>query len=212
MDYLKFKRQVQNQSVIFSRDIVRGLDRPQAMRNQLARWHKKGLLIHLRKGVYVLNPDDRKIDIDQTVVANILYQPSYISLEYALSFYSLIPESVSDVTSVSTRKTATFNNELGTFRYQHINPEAFRGFKKTGEGPNAVFMAEAEKAVVDFLYLNSSRFHDNAKEVLEESYRFQNIETLNLKRLRELSLLFKNEKLKRVVKQLIVWIEEKRRD
>lgn len=212
MDFLKFKRQVQNQAIIFSQDVVRGLNRPQAMRNQLTRWQKKGLLIHLRKGIYVLNPDDRKIEIDQTVIANILYQPSYISLEYALNFYGLIPEGVSDVTSVATRKTAAFHNELGTFRYQHINPEAFRGFKKMGEGQNTFFMAVAEKAIVDFLYLNLSQFHNNMREVLEQSYRFQNIETLNPKRLIELSLLFKNEKLSRAIKELVIWIREKKRD
>ena len=144
MDFLQFKRQVQNQPVILSQDIVRKVDEPQALRNQLTRWQKKGLLISLRKGIYILNPDDRKIETSQTVIANILYQPSYISLEYALNFYGLIPESVNDVTSVSTRKTTVFNNKLGTFRYQHIKPQAFRGFKRSGEGQNAFFMAEAE--------------------------------------------------------------------
>ena len=212
MDFLKFKRQVKSQPLIFSQDIVRGLENPQSMRNQLASWHKKGLLIHLRKGLYILNSDDRNVEVDQTVIANTLYQPSYISLEYALNFYGLIPESVSDITSVSTRKTAKFINDLGTFRYQHINPEAFRGFKKAGEGQNTSFMAEAEKAVVDFLYLNLSQFDDNIKEVLEQSYRFQNIETLNPKRLLELALLFNDEKLNRLTKELAAWIREKKRD
>ena len=212
MDFLTFKRQVKTQPLIYSQDIVRGLENPQSMRNQLTRWHKKGLLIHLRKGLYILNSDDRNVEVDQTVIANTLYQPSYISLEYALNFYGLIPESVSDITSVSTRKTAKFINDLGTFRYQHINPGAFRGFKKAGEGQNSFFMAEAEKAVVDFLYLNLSQFDDNIKEVLEQSYRFQNIETLNPKRLLELALLFNNEKLNRLTKELAAWIREKKRD
>ncbi len=212
MDFLQFKRQVQNRPVILSQDLVCGAENPQIIRNQLTRWQKKGLLVSLRKGVYLLNSDERKVDIDQTAIANVLYQPSYISLEYALNFYGLIPEAVSDITSVSTRKTALFNNGLGTFRYQHIQPQAFRGFKKAGTGQNAVFMAEGEKAVVDFLYLNLKQFQDNTREVLEQSYRFQNIETLAPKRLVELALLFNNEKLNRIVKDLAGWIREKKRD
>ena len=212
MDFFEFKRKVQSRPVILSRDIVRGLDKPQALRNQLSRWQKKGLLVSLRKGVYVLNPHDRKIEVDQMMIANILYQPSYISMEYALNFYGLIPEAVSDITSVSTRKTAVFNNELGTFRYQHIGPKVFRGFKKAGEGQNAFFMAEAEKAVVDFLYLNLSQFQNNTRETLEQSYRFQNIATLDPKRLVGLAVLFNNEKLNRIVKELAAWVKEKKHD
>lgn len=208
MDFLQFKRQFQNQRIILSQDIVRGLKNPQALRNQLTRWQKKGLLVHLRKGMYILNAEDRKADIDQTIIANILYQPSYISLEYALNFYGLIPEAVSDVTSVSTRKTSTFNNELGVFRYQHIDPKAFRGFKKAGEGKNTFFMAEAEKAVVDFIYLNLGQFQGNTREVLEASYRFQNIESLNTKKLLELACFFGNEKLNRTIKDLANWVKE----
>ena len=212
MDFLEFKRQVKNQPLIFSQDVVRGLKDPQPMRNQLTRWHKKGLLIPLRKGLYILNSDNRNIEVDHAVIANTLYQPSYISLEYALNFYGFIPESVSDITSMSTRKTAKFINDFGTFRYQHVNPEAFRGFKKVGEGQNTFFMAEVEKAVVDFLYLNLSQFDDNVKEILEQSYRFQNMETLHSKRLLELALVFNNEKLNRVIKKLVAWIREKKRD
>ena len=202
MDFWEFKRQVQGQAIIRSRDVVRGFDKPQAMLNQLTRWQKRGLLVPLRKGIYVLNPDDRKIEAEPAVIANALYEPSYVSLEYALNFYGLIPEAVKDVTCVSTRKTAKFDNPLGTFRYQHIHPKAFRGFKKVGAGQGAFFIAEAEKAVVDFLYLNSSRFQGSVRDVLERSYRFQNIRTLKPVRLNKLALSFENVKLSRIVKEL----------
>ena len=152
--------------------------------------------------------NDRKVDIDNNVIANVLYEPSYLSLEYALNLYGTIPEAVADVTSVTTRKTMRFTNELGIFIYQKIKPQAFRGFKKMGEGRNSFFIAEVEKAVVDFLYLNLGRFDNNTREVLEQSYRFQNIEELNPQRLVELGRLFKTKKLMRVVRDLIRWIEE----
>lgn len=67
-----------------------------------------------------------------------------------MNFYGLIPEGVADMTAVTTRKTMRFENTLGRFIYQHIKPAAFRGFRTMGSGPNAFFMAEPEKAVVDF--------------------------------------------------------------
>ena len=208
MNYSQFRKQFQESPLILSRDAARFVKNPQVLRNQFTRWEKKGWLIGLKRGVYLLNKNDRKVDIDNNVIANVLYEPSYLSLEYALNLYGTIPEAVADVTSVTTRKTMRFTNELGIFIYQKIKPQAFRGFKKMGEGRNSFFIAEVEKAVVDFLYLNLGRFDNNTREVLEQSYRFQNIEKLNPQRLVELGRLFKTKKLMRVVRDLIRWIEE----
>ena len=152
MNYTEFKNRFQDQPYILSRDIAKNHQDPQALRNQLVRWKKKGLIISLKKGLYILNQNDRKSDIDPNFIANICYEPSYVSLESALNFYGLIPEKVSDITSVTTLKTARFSNALGNFIYQRIKEAAFRGFKKLGQGPASFFMAEPEKAVVDFLY------------------------------------------------------------
>ena len=212
MDFAQFKHQCQNRLIILSRDIIHLVKDPQTLRNQLSRWQRKGLLIGLRKGMYLLNVQDRKTDVDPSVMANLLYEPSYISLEYALNFYGLIPERVMDFTSVTTRKTMRFKNECGHFIYQHIKPGAFRGFKKMGKGWNSFFMAEPEKAVVDFLYLNLSQFKENTREILAQSYRFQNIEELNAKRLMELGKLFENKKLMRVLKEFVRWVKEANSD
>ena len=218
MNFTQFRTQFQESPLVLTRDIMGFAKNPQVLRNQFTRWEKKGWLISLKRGVYLLNKDNRKVDIDNNVVANILYEPSYLSLEYALNFYGIIPEAVSDMTSVTTLKTMRFSNELGNFIYQKIKPEAFRGFKKMGEGKNSFFIAEAEKAVVDFLYLNLSQFTINVEssqavnEILEQSYRFQNIEELDTKRLLELAKLFKTKKLTRVVKDLCVWISEETSD
>lgn len=208
MNFLQFKHQFQDRPFILSRDLTASAPDPQAARNQLSRWQKKGLLIGLRKGIYILNAQDRKVNLDRYALANMLYAPSYVSLESALNFYGFIPERVTDVTSVSTRKTMQFKNDLGNFTYQHIQPAAFRGFKKAGEGADSFFLAEPEKAVADFLYLNLHQFDGDTRETLEQSYRFQNIEDLNVKRLLELAGLFDSKKLRRVVRDLARWIKE----
>ena len=212
MNFTQFKVQVQDKPYVLSRDILRKGEDPQILRNQLSRWQKKGLIVALRKGLYVLNKNDRKVDVDQNYMANVLYEPSYVSLESALNFYGFIPEKVADITSVTTRKTAHFNNEFGNFTYQHIKPQAFRGFQRRGEGRHLFFMAEPEKAVVDFLYLNLGLFKIDTRELLEHSYRFQNIEELNPGRVVQLGKLFNNKKLMRIIKELCRWIDEVNND
>ena len=208
MNYTEFKLKFQHYPLILSRDILKSQGDPQALLNQLGRWTNKGLLIQLRKGVYIFNKSDQKLAPDINYIANRLYEPSYVSLEYALNFYGIIPEKVKDVTSITTRKTIVAVNELGRFIYQHIKPQGFRGFKKMGESLMPFFIAEPEKAVVDFLYLNLSKFGKETRDVLEHSFRFQNIEELKEQRLMELGHLFTNKKLTRILKALIVWMKE----
>lgn len=210
MDYQQFKNQFKNLPLITSRDVLRGGRDSQNLRNQLKRWEKRGLLIRLRKGFYLFHENDRAFNPDISYIANRLYEPSYVSLEYALSFYSLIPERVVVVTSITTRKTMEFKNALGNFTYQHIQPKTFRGFQRVGEGSFPFLMAEPEKAVVDFLYLNLSRFPRNFRDIFLDSYRFQNFEDLSPARLKSLGQLFENKKLMKVIQAFCQMIEEEK--
>ncbi len=208
MKYIEFKTRFQKAPIIISKDAEKQVSNKQVFRNQLNRWHKKGLIVKLKRGVYLLNENDRKNTPGLMFIANQLYNPSYISLESALSYYDLIPERVADVTSVSTRKTAHFENKLGLFAYQQIKPGAFRGFRLTkDENEMPLLLAEPEKAIVDFLYLNLSRFSKKFKEQFNFSYRFQNTELLKENRLLEMAELFKNRKLIKVIEALIAFIK-----
>jgi len=168
--------------------------------NQLGRWCKQGLLLQLRRGLYILNKDDRKIEPSRLYLAEQLYQPSYVSLEYALSRYGLIPERVADVTSVSTKKTARFSNDFGTFSYQTVKPSAFRGFiSGKDEAGLPYFIAEPEKAVADFIYLNLRKIAAGLVEkTLLESFRFQHLESLNKNKVTAYFGLFNNTKMREI--------------
>lgn len=172
----------------------------QTMRNQLTRWVKHGLLLKLRRGLYMLNTSDAKRRISRVFLANELYQPSYVSMEYALAYYELIPEKVSDITSVTARKTMTFNNTLGSFRYQHITQRAFTGFiLNKDEYGNPYMIATPEKACVDFMYLNLPRFRADDMDVFEQSFRFQNIKSLMITKLKSFAVLYNSRKLMCVI-------------
>ncbi|MCK5654794.1 MAG: hypothetical protein KAI03_00715 [Candidatus Aureabacteria bacterium] len=212
MDYAEFKKRFSKLPLIVGRDAVQLEKAGQAMRNQLNRWQSKGLIVRLKKGIYMLNRDDRRVEPSRIFLANRLYGPSYVSLEFVLNFYGLIPERAADVTCVTTKKTARFINEFGTFIYQHIKPDAFRGFKSAkDEAGLPVFIAEPEKAVVDFIYLNLSKFAKPEKEQFAQSFRFQNIEKLSAKKIMFYASLFSNRKLLSAAKEFCVFIKENKR-
>lgn len=211
MKYLEFKNKVKDLPIISS-SLFGYLDsNEQVLRNQLSRWKKQGLILELKKGLYVLNENDRKVNISRLFLANQLYPPSYISNEYALMYYNLIPERVVDITSVTTRKTANFRNAFGLFVYQHISPERYDGFvEKKDENDHSFFIACAEKAVVDFIYLNLPRFERDKPDIFEESFRFQNYSSLSSVKMKRFSRLFNKNKLNDIVEMFCRLIQKGR--
>ena len=196
--------------LIVSRDIQVPEKERQGLRNQLGRWEAGGLIVQLRRGVYLLNEEDRKINPSRPFIANQLYGPSYVSLEFALNYYDLIPEKAVTVTSVTTKKTKIFQNALGRFTYQHLKPRVFRGFRAVrDEAGFSFFMADPEKAIVDFVYLNLSRFKAGHADIFEESYRFQNLEGLRAAKLKEAASYFRSPKLAMIVEDFCGWMKKR---
>jgi len=127
--------------------------RPDFDKNNISNWSKKGLIIKLRNGFYLF-PEHKTRSGFAFYVANRIYRPSYISLHSALAFYGMIPESVVQITSVTSRKTATFSNAIGEFSYKTIKPDLMFGYdvKPIDEG-HSFLLAKPEKALIDLLYL-----------------------------------------------------------
>lgn len=154
------------------------------IRRQVSGWVKKGYLIQLKRGVYVFSDTYRKIAPSPRFIANYLVMPSYLSLEYALGYYDLIPEKVTVYSSLTTKKTQTFTNTLGRFEYCSVKERLFFGFTRASFNNQDFFIALPEKAVLDFFY-----FREQVKGAPGEfeAFRFQNTEILKLKRFREFS-------------------------
>jgi len=202
MNFIEFRDKFQDYSVINSFDLSK-IGNKKTISNQVVNWTKKGLLIQLKRGLYVLSPKYTKTELTNAFIANQIYSPSYVSLEYALDLYEIIPEIVPTLTSITTKKTMSIQNDFGFFTYQHIKPLAFRGFiKETSSNGLSYFIAEPEKAVVDFIYLNLSNFKTDDYDIFEESYRFQNLKSLSAGKIMFYAKLFRNEKLAAVSKNL----------
>ena len=138
----------------FSLNDARKID-PDFHRQQLNYWHNQGYIKPLAGGYYALW--DRPIDEKYLfTVANKVYEPSYVSLESALAYYEVIPETVLGVTSISSRKTKQYVSAWGVFSYRSVKPQYMIGYQVIENTPGIKFkIAYLEKATLDYLYLHS---------------------------------------------------------
>lgn len=145
------------QSPIFSRNDL-ALAGHHIFDYQLSLWVKKGYLLRLKNGLYAFSREKEKLQGEN--IAFLLCQPSYLSLESALAWYGFIPEIVYAYTSVTARITRNFDNAFGRFIYRHVKSGLFWGYveMKTDHGP--YLMAEPEKALLDYFYLNLARLNN----------------------------------------------------
>jgi len=149
MNYIDFYNKLKKFPLINLSDVRTFF--PDFDHRRLYEWQKKGYLKKAVNNFYFL-AEKKFSDQELSCIANKLYEPSYLSLEYALSYYSLIPETVHWLTSVSTKKTRRIVCPLGNFSYQKIVNRLYFGYKIIDSNGVAYKIAEPEKAILDFLY------------------------------------------------------------
>lgn len=153
--------------------------------------HSHDLFLKVRNGLYALRTD---LPSD-AVIANRLYAPSYISFEYALARYGLIPESIYAITSATTRITQSFIVNNKSFEYAHIKKEAYRGYKTEKADGTTILIAEPEKALVDYFYfvdLKLKRPNDRL-----------NVRRLNKKAVMQYAAFFNRPSLVKLIKEAL---------
>ncbi len=139
---------------IFNLNDIRKID-PNFHRQQLGYWLKSEYVKPFANGYYLLS-DAELNENSLFMLANRIYEPSYISLESALAYYSVIPESVLGLLSVSSRKTQQFESDWGRLIYRSIKPFLLVGYRVIEYETGAKFkIASLEKAVLDYLYFNN---------------------------------------------------------
>ena len=107
-----------------------------------------GLFLRLKNGLYALKTDPPP----EEEIANRLYRPSYLSFEYALAAYNILPEMPYAVTSATTKPTRSFAVGEHTFSYLTIQRAAYAGYAPAQRSGRMVLIADPEKAMVDYLY------------------------------------------------------------
>ena len=175
-------------------------------RRRLNEWQDKGYIKKLRRGYYMFADTVLNEGI-LFLIANRLYTPSYVSFESALSYYGLIPEGVYSITSVCGKKTASFRSPIAEFTYRRIKPEFLFGYRLQKQGNQTYKIAEIERAVLDYLYLNPTIIRD--ADFYE--WRFNSQEFLSkadLSKLRQYAKAFNNKSLLERLERLIELIKK----
>jgi len=147
-------------------DAVRGYDQP---RDKITGLLRKGYIVRVKKGLYVFGKNLQRRPYSREVLANLIYGPSYISLEYALQYHGMIPERVEMVTSVTTGRSRKFDTPVGGFSYRMISLPAFRcGMDRIElDDGRAFLMATPEKALSDRLVSIRSAGITTQKEIYQ---------------------------------------------
>ena len=129
-------------------DALEAYSRP---RDKITGLLKKGMIIRVKKGLYIFEETYRKKSYSKEILANLVYGPSYISLDYALQHYGLIPERVEAVTSITTGRSRSFSTPVGLFTYRSVPLKAFRvGMDRVEMDEGRAFLiATPEKALAD---------------------------------------------------------------
>ncbi len=153
--------------------------------------HTHDLFHKLRGGLYALRSDlPHELEI-----ANRLYGPSYISLEYALAYYRFIPETVYTITSITPKITREFKVLGKSYEYSRIKKKAYTGYRLLKEGRSKILIATPEKALVDYCY-----FLDLKLKSPNERLRIKNVNSTEILRYAK---LFERQSLEKLVKEIL---------
>ena len=145
---------------------------------------KQGIIIRLKRGLYVINPEYSGKTLSSELIANHLYTPSYISMSTALRYYGLIPEAVYVHQSMTVKHSRCFQTPVGNYDYKYISRKAFPiGVRSMYKDNYAFLIASPEKALCD-LIANSSkvilRYMKDVEAYLEQDIRMDMDEFYNM--------------------------------
>lgn len=171
--------------------LLAGKNDPKIVRLQLTRWVKSGRIYQLRRGLYTLAPPYQKTQPHPFLVANRLRRASYVSMQSALAFYGLIPETVHVVVSATTGRPERLTTPLGIFEFRHIKPDLLFGYQMVDLGGQKALLATPEKALLDLVYLQQG----GASAEYLQGLRLQNLDRLDVDRLAKQSMVFASPKM-----------------
>lgn len=167
---------------------------------QISNWVDKGYIIKLKNGIYVFA--DKAGGLKSEFLSFNIYQPSYVSLEWALSRYGLIPEMVYNCTAITTKTTRTYENKFGMFIYRNVKLNMFFGYKKVDENGQAYLIAEVEKALIDYVYLNMSKIKTES-DVEELRLNEFELKKMDKKKLKQYLKIIGNKRLDATIELIL---------
>ena len=175
--------------MILTNDIIKQNLKEYSNKNtKICREVKNGNLIKIINGLYETDPN-----VNGYLLAGSIYGPSYLSFDYALSYYGLIPEKVTAYTNATCgkKKKKKYENQFGSYFYRDVPTEVYPlGINVIQEGEYIYQIATPEKALCDKLYtLNPISNMSELENVLFNDLRIDETEfnNLNIQDINEIS-------------------------
>ena len=205
VDSLKLRKAISNEEFDYTllTSVLSGYSGVRQKINDLLR---SGVIVRVKKGLYVFGPEYTRTRICKEVLANLIYGPSCISMEYALAFHGLIPERVETLTSVTPKKDKTFDTPLGRFTYRYLVLEKYAaGIEQVWIDPqHPVLMATIEKALCDYVTLNKVPIvttYAEARDFLEKDLRIDREHWKQFKpnELQRLNRLYRSKSIEQIL-------------
>jgi predicted transcriptional regulator of viral defense system len=138
--------------VIDHQFLMQELAKYRSPKARLTRMIRNREIIQIRRGVFIY-PNDTSISLKS--LASVIYGPSYISFEYALSHYGLIPERSAVITCATYKKNKNriYRTPLGEFHYHYLPEQVYPyDILHKDEFGQGYLIASPEKALCDTLY------------------------------------------------------------
>ncbi len=166
-------------------------------------------LIRVKKGLYVLGETYNNTPISLEILANLIYGPSAISLEFALAYYGLIPERVYAITSITPQRDKIFDTPVGRFTYRYLTMKKYTiGLTRLRLNDGRyIIIASPEKALLDKIYFSKAIVIQSNQEV--ENFLFEDLridenilETFDINLLSEIAMIYKNASVTAVTNYL----------
>lgn len=186
-------------------DALSGYSKPG---DKITRLLSSGAIVRVKKGLYCFGEAFRREPVSREYLANLIYGPSYVSLDYALSHHGLIPERVETVTSVTTRRSRDFETPFGKFTYRMLEgPRYAVGAVLETAGTTTFLIASPEKALVDKVWtdkrFSGSRVLDYDAYLLDDlRLEPDSLVRLDRSRLGAIALAYDSPKINRLVRYL----------
>ncbi len=183
-------------------DALSGYRKP---RDTITRLLASGTIVRIKKGLYCFGEPLRKEPVSREYIANLIYGPSYVSLDYALAYHGLIPERVETVTSVTTGRSREFDTPFGAFSYRLLGrPRYSVGAQLETTGHWRFLIASPEKALADKVWTDkrfNGRLASDFDAYLSDDLRIdqEDLAVLDRSRLQSIARSYDSAKIHNLV-------------
>jgi len=151
---LKIRKNI-SQEIFNYTQVIDILNEYRKPRDVISKLIKHGDIIRIRKGLYIFGKIWQRHEFSPELLANLIYGPSIISLDYILSICGLIPENVKIITSVATGRSRIFETPVGRYSYKQLKKERFSfGIELHETSAGNYFAATPLKALADKIWFD----------------------------------------------------------